>query len=153
MDVDRRAVLQAGGLVAVGGVVAACSSSSTSAESTPAASAPAATASSAASAAGSAPAGSVSLTPVADVPVGGGVILPDAAVVVTQPEAGTIKGFSAICTHQGCLVGSVVDNEIICPCHGSKFSGTDGAVITGPATQPLAPAAVAVDGGNVVLTG
>ena len=32
----------------------------------------------------------------------------DVAVVVTQPEAGTYKAFSAICTHQGCLVGSVV---------------------------------------------
>jgi Rieske Fe-S protein len=147
MDVDRRSVLQVSGLVVVGGVVAACSSgSSTSSDSTPAA--PASAAASAASGA----AGSVSLTPVADVPVGGGVILPDAAVVVTQPTAGTIKGFSAICTHQGCLVGSVVDNEIICPCHGSKFSGTDGSVITGPATQPLAAAAVAVDGANVVLT-
>jgi Rieske Fe-S protein len=153
MDVDRRAVLQTAGVIAVGGVVAACSSSTTPTESTPAASAPAAGESTAGSAAGSAPAGSVALTPVADVPVGGGVILPDAAVVVTQPAAGTIKGFSAICTHQGCLVGSVVDNEIICPCHGSKFSGSDGSVITGPATQPLAAAAIAVDAGTVVLTG
>jgi Rieske Fe-S protein len=152
MDVDRRSVLQVSGLVVVGGVVAACSSgSSASSDSTPAAPA-ASTQPSAAASAASGAAGSVSLTPVADVPVGGGVILPDAAVVVTQPTAGTIKGFSAICTHQGCLVGSVVDNEIICPCHGSKFSGTDGSVITGPATQPLAAADVAVDGANVVLT-
>ncbi|MEI6360652.1 MAG: Rieske (2Fe-2S) protein [Actinomycetes bacterium] len=149
MDVDRRSVLQVGGLVAVGGVVAACSSGSSS---TPAASsAPAASTPASAVASGSA--GSVTLTPVADVPVGGGVILPDSAVVVTQPTEGSIKAFSAICTHQGCLVGSVVDNEIICPCHGSKFSGTDGSVITGPATQPLAAAAIAVNGGNVVLTG
>lgn len=145
MNVDRRSVLQVGGLVVAGGVVAACSSSSTSDQSSSSQPGAAATASGAA--------GSVTLTPVADVPVGGGVILPDAAVVVTQPESGTVKAFSAICTHQGCLVGSVENNEIICPCHGSKFSGTDGAVINGPATAPLAPAAIKVEGGNVVLTG
>jgi Rieske Fe-S protein len=152
MDVDRRSVLQVGGLVVVGGVVAACSSGSPGGTSTPAATAanPGSAASAPATSTGGA--GGISLTPVSDVPVGGGVILPDQAVVVTQPQAGTIKGFSAICTHQGCLVGSVVDNEIICPCHGSKFSATDGSVITGPATQPLAAAPVAVDGGNVVLT-
>jgi Rieske Fe-S protein len=149
MDVDRRVVLQAGGLAVVGGVVAACSSGSSSESSSAAAPA---TGSAAPATGASVSAGSVSLTPAADVPVGGGVILPDAAVVVTQPSAGTIKGFSAICPHQGCLVGSVVDNEIICPCHGSKFSGTDGSVIQGPATQPLAEAPVAVEGGTVVLT-
>jgi len=154
MNVDRRAVLQVGGLVAVGGVVAACSSGSSSEQSSAAAPTQAGTAAaSSATAGGSAAAGSVALTPVADVPVGGGVILPDAAVVVTQPKEGDIKAFSAICTHQGCLVGSVENNEIVCPCHGSKFSATDGSVLQGPATQPLAAAPVAVSGGNVVLNG
>jgi Rieske Fe-S protein len=145
-------MLQVGGLVVVGGVVAACSSGSSGGTSTPAATPASPGSGASAPATSTGGAGGVSLTPVSDVPVGGGVILPDQAVVVTQPQAGTIKGFSAICTHQGCLVGSVVDNEIICPCHGSKFSATDGSVITGPATQPLAAAPVAVDGGNVVLT-
>jgi len=154
MNVDRRAVLQVGGLVAVGGVVAACSSGSSSEQSSAAAPTQAGTAAaSSATAGGSAAPGSVALTPVADVPVGGGVILPDAAVVVTQPKEGDIKAFSAICTHQGCLVGSVENNEIVCPCHGSKFSATDGSVLQGPATQPLAAAPVAVSGGNVVLNG
>ena len=62
-----------------------------------------------------------------------------------------MKAFSAICTHEGCLVGSVVDNEIICPCHDARFSATDGSVLQGPATEPLAESAVSVQGGNVVL--
>jgi len=49
-------------------------------------------------------------------------------------------------------VSEVVDNEIICPCHGSRFSATDGSVITGPATTPLTSAGVAVEGGSVVLS-
>jgi Rieske Fe-S protein len=147
MDVERRTVLQVSGLVAVGGLVAACGSSSTSAPAASAA-APAATAS-----AGGGGAAAGALTSTADVPVGGGVIIADPAVVVTQPAAGEFKAFSAICTHQGCVVGEVSNNEIICPCHGSRFSATDGSVINGPATQPLPAQAISVDGTNVVLAG
>jgi Rieske Fe-S protein len=89
---------------------------------------------------------------VSDIPVGGGVILADQAIVVTQPSEGDVKAFSAICTHQGCLVSEVVDNEIICPCHGSRYSAEDGAVLNGPATEPLPSAGVAVEGGSVVLS-
>ncbi|MFC6285117.1 hypothetical protein ACFP3Q_03055 [Nocardioides sp. GCM10027113] len=43
----------------------------------------------------------------ADVPEGGGAVFPDAEVVVTQPEAGSYKAFTAVCTHQGCIVAGV----------------------------------------------
>ncbi len=154
MNVERRTVLQATCLVAVGGVVASCGGSSSSASASSSA-APAATSAapvaSSAAPASSAAAGGVAA--VSDIPVGGGIILEDEAVVLTQPTAGDVKAFTAICTHQGCLVSQVVDNEIMCPCHGSKFSGSDGSVIQGPATQPLTAAGVAVDGGQVVLNG
>ena len=65
-----------------------------------------------------APAGQVTvLAAVADVPVGGGVILTDRDVVVTQPVPGTFKAFSATCTHQGCAVNEVANGTINCPCH------------------------------------
>jgi Rieske Fe-S protein len=84
----------------------------------------------------------------ADVPVGSGVIVDE--IVVTQPSAGEFKGFSAICTHQGCVVSKVADGTIDCPCHGSKFN-LDGSVANGPATKPLEPAAVTVQGDSIVL--
>ncbi len=87
----------------------------------------------------------------ADVPVGGGVVFKDAKVVVTQPAEGEFKGFSAICTHQGCPVGSVEDGAIKCPCHGSAFSIEDGSVETGPATKPLGSVAVKVKGGEITV--
>ena len=84
----------------------------------------------------------------ADVPVGSGVIVDK--IVVTQPSAGEFKGFSAICTHAGCTVNKVADGTIDCPCHGSKFN-LDGSVANGPATKPLEPAAVTVQGDSIVL--
>ena len=84
-----------------------------------------------------------------DVPVGSGVVIDD-EVVVTQPESGTFKAFTAVCTHEGCIVSGVADNVITCPCHGSQFSASDGAVEGGPAPAPLAEVDVKVVDGQVV---
>ena len=43
----------------------------------------------------------------ADIPEGGGTVFGAEEVVVTQPEAGEFKAFSAICTHQSCTVVDV----------------------------------------------
>jgi Rieske Fe-S protein len=91
--------------------------------------------------------------PVADVPVDGGKILQDAEVVVTQPSKGEFKAFSAVCTHQGCLVNEVKDGQIVCPCHGSMFSIEDGSVTGGPAPKPLPAAKVRVESGTIVVGG
>ena len=84
-----------------------------------------------------------------DIPVGGGKILASQGVVLTQPTAGTVKGFSPICTHQGCTVSTVSGGTINCPCHGSRYSITDGSVQAGPAPRSLSAVAVVVDGGAV----
>lgn len=136
----RRTVIA--GAAAVGGaaVLAACGSSDTASEAD----------------AGSSPddgGGALdgALVAAADVPVGGGVIVAAQKVVVTQPTEGEFKGFSSTCTHQGCQVSSVEDDQIVCACHGSVFSATDGGVVTGPATAPLPEVAVSVSGDQVVL--
>jgi Rieske Fe-S protein len=92
------------------------------------------------------------LAQVRDVPVGGGVILADAQVVVTQPSAGSFACFSAVCTHQGCVVSEVSGGTINCPCHGSRFSVADGSVAGGPAPRPLPPVAFTLDGDAIRRT-
>jgi Rieske Fe-S protein len=92
--------------------------------------------------------GATALAAVADVPSGGGIIKGD--LVITQPQAGTFKAFSKVCTHAGCDVNKVDGGVISCPCHGSTFSIEDGSPTGGPAQKPLPETKVKVDGKNVV---
>lgn len=141
----RRTVLAAGATVLAGGVLTACAGSDDATKpkaeggSSPSAPSPEA------SAPASAPAGGgKTLVKAADVPVGGGTVLKDQKLVVTQPTAGSFRCFTAVCTHQGCLVNKVEAGTIDCPCHGSKFQVADGAVAHGPATRPLAEQKIVV---------
>jgi Rieske Fe-S protein len=86
-----------------------------------------------------------------DIPVGGGKIFKSEKVVVTQPQQGEFKAFSAVCTHRGCTVDSISGGKIHCPCHGSAFNVTDGSVANGPAAKPLPAKTVTVQNGELKL--
>jgi len=95
------------------------------------------------------PSAAAGLASASAVPVGGCFVNADAKVVVTQPTEGDFKAFSAVCTHQGCLVESSSEGEIPCPCHASRFSLEDGSPLSGPATAALAPVEITVDGDTI----
>jgi Rieske Fe-S protein len=86
-----------------------------------------------------------------EIPVGGGKIYTAARVVVTQPARGQYNGFSAVCTHVGCIMSTVANGTIDCPCHGSEFRITNGAVVTGPAPAPLPAKQIKIVDGQVIL--
>ena len=88
----------------------------------------------------------------ATIPVGGGKVFADQKVVVTQPAAGEFKAFSAVCTHQSCVVAGVAEGTINFACHGSKFDITTGAVKNGPATSPLPEKSVTVSGDGISVS-
>lgn len=151
----RRTVLVTGGALGAAAALAACGGSSDGTDSSASSSAPASTSgapetSAAPESSSAAPAGEV-LGPVDQVAVGSGVVYDGPKVVVTQPAQGDVRGFTAVCPHQGCLVSEVTNNEILCPCHGSLFSAEDGAVLVGPATTGLAPVDVSVVDDQVIL--
>ncbi|WP_162795240.1 Rieske (2Fe-2S) protein, partial [Nonomuraea lactucae] len=87
----------------------------------------------------------------ADVPVGGGTIVDQWKIVVTQPAEGVYKAFSAICPHRGCAVGSPENDVMTCPCHGSEFAADTGKCLKGPASGPLTPYQVKVEGDGIVV--
>jgi len=133
--VSRRAAVGGLAAVAAGVTLAACSRYDSNKSAAPAS---------------SVPAGS-ELAKTADIAVGSGVIVASKGVVITHPEAGTFKAFSAICTHQGCTVNNVSGDKIICPCHNSIFSASDGSVVSGPAPRPLTSVAITVAGDAIKL--
>ena len=73
-----------------------------------------------------------------------------APVALVRTEAGVVA-HSAICTHQGCAVTEVADGGIVCACHGSVFSASDGSPQAGPATTALAERNITVRDGAVVV--
>jgi Rieske Fe-S protein len=145
---DRRCVLAAAAAGATA-VLAGCSAYGQQSSSSSSAAGGTAPAAGGGSTAGGA-AGGADLAALADIPVGGGKVITGARVVLTRPTAGTVKAFSAVCTHQGCTVNEVAGGTINCPCHGSRFKIADGSVAAGPAPSPLPSIAVAVRSGQVV---
>jgi Rieske Fe-S protein len=145
----RRGMLAGVGLVGLAGAVTACGGGSSSAgASENGVASPAATAG---AASGSAAATGQALAATSKIPVGSGTVFPGPKVVVTQPTAGEFKAFSAVCTHMGCIVNSVSNGTIDCPCHGSQYNITTGAVVAGPAPRPLPAQPITVSGGSVFL--
>lgn len=96
--------------------------------------------------------GASGIAAVSSIPDGGTIAVknPNGGTVLLTRTGEAVTGLNARCTHQGCTVapkGAVLD----CPCHGSQFQPGTGAVLNGPATEPLAKVAVTVTNGQVTL--
>ncbi|PLX98636.1 MAG: cytochrome B6 [Desulfuromonas sp.] len=71
--------------------------------------------------------------------------------VLLQPEPGRFVAMSAVCTHLGCIVKWIAeDNHFLCPCHGGKFSPA-GDVVAGPPPSALENFPVALEGDQVLV--
>ncbi|GAB3853582.1 Rieske (2Fe-2S) protein [Nocardioides maradonensis] len=146
----RRSIVALAGAGAAVPLLAACGSKGNQVAGDPnaPASTPATSAATTGTGGGNAPSGT-QLGATSAIPVGGGAVFASESVVVTQPTKGQFKCFSSICTHAGCSVaaGATLD----CPCHGSKFSITDGSVLQGPAATALPEKKITVSGGEIYL--
>ena len=151
---SRRALLAGVGVTCAAMLAGCTTHDASNGGSAPAAGGTAASAGGGAPAAGSSaatgsalPAGALAAT--SQVPDGGGKIIDGKNIVITQPQSGSFRAFTAICTHEGCIVNNVSNGTINCPCHGSKFSIKDGSVVHGPAPSPLAAIAIKVEGTSI----
>ena len=90
------------------------------------------------------------------VPVGGAASFTDPKTgdpgLVLQLGKGRFVAYDAVCPHAGCTVGySSAAKLIVCPCHGSEFDPSTGAVVSPPAPRGLSPIQVAVDANGELL--
>jgi len=67
---------------------------------------------------------------------------------------GHLYAIDDTCTHRGCSLGKgqLEGTTVTCPCHGSQFDVTSGAVIRGPATRPVRSRIVQVEGEDLLAT-
>jgi nitrite reductase/ring-hydroxylating ferredoxin subunit len=150
---SRRIVFQGLGALGVAAVLAGCGgdddSPSDGAEPTPTGSTPTPTGSGSESSEGRPSLEAGALATTAEIPVGGGVILTDVHIVITQPTKGEFVAFGSRCKHQGFDVGRVAGGTIFCLHHGSQYDAGTGVVKHGPAPTGLDPVEIEVRNGQV----
>jgi Rieske Fe-S protein len=72
----------------------------------------------------------------------------DQPIVLVNVD-GDIRGFIAVCTHEGCPLGWNENQHLIrCPCHGGAYD-TSGRVVDGPPPLPLTRLETVVSDGRV----
>ncbi|WP_290869364.1 Rieske (2Fe-2S) protein [Hamadaea sp.] len=150
---SRRTLFASAGAVGAAALLAACSAEETptSTPTTAAGGGTTPTGGTTTGSTGGTGSGGAAIAKTSDIPVGGGKIITASGVVVTQPTAGTFKAFDSMCTHQQCPLSGVANGTINCDCHFSKFSITDGSVVSPPATKALAEKTIVVDGTDIKL--
>jgi Rieske Fe-S protein len=75
------------------------------------------------------------------------------SIYVLTDDGRNYLAMSNVCTHLGCRVRWIVDDELFfCPCHNAVF-GKDGAVVTGPPPRPLDQYEVKVEDDQLYVLG
>ena len=66
---------------------------------------------------------------------------------------GQLHAFDDTCTHKACSLakGKLDGTTVTCPCHGSQFDVTSGAVLRGPAQQPVRSRLVQLEGKDLLV--
>lgn len=93
---------------------------------------------------------------VEDLPPGDAIQLTVGAnqILLYRDSEQSVHAYSAVCTHQGCIVG-VPDQEpsapFVCPCHASNFDKTTGEAVAGPAQLPLTRHSTSIEDGWLLV--
>ncbi len=68
-------------------------------------------------------------------------------------SAGSLHAFDDTCTHLQCSLadGTLEGAVVTCPCHGSQFDMTSGAVLRGPARRPERSRLVQLRGEDILV--
>lgn len=74
-------------------------------------------------------------------------------VLIYRESDETVRAYSAVCTHQGCIVGVSANaaDPFICPCHSSNFDKATGEAVAGPAQLPLTRHDTSIENGWILV--
>lgn len=77
----------------------------------------------------------------------------DGIKVNVASVGGKLHAFDDTCTHKACSLaqGKLDGATVTCPCHGSQFDVTSGAVLSGPAHRPVRSRLVQVEGDDLLV--
>ena len=77
----------------------------------------------------------------------------DETKVSVAAAGGHLYAFDDACTHMGCSLGEgkLEGITVTCPCHGSQFDVSSGAVIRGPAQRPVRSRSVQIEGDDLLI--
>ena len=77
------------------------------------------------------------------------------AKIAVANVGGAYYAFGDTCTHMACSLagGDLEETTVICPCHGSEFDVRSGAVLQGPARDPIETYEIRVKDGSVEVGG
>ena len=73
--------------------------------------------------------------------------------VAVANVGGTFYAFDDTCTHEGCSLaeGELEETILTCSCHGSQFDVTNGALLRGPAQEPVKSHEIRVEDGKLEI--
>ena len=73
--------------------------------------------------------------------------------VAVANVAGTLYAFGDTCTHLQCSLaeGDLEETTVTCRCHGSRFDVSSGAVLQGPAQEPVETYLTQVEDGTLKI--
>jgi len=67
--------------------------------------------------------------------------------IIAYQSGENIRFISSACPHLGCQINRLDKKQLVCPCHGSRFS-IDGKILEGPATRDLSQLDYTKDSAN-----
>jgi Rieske Fe-S protein len=66
-------------------------------------------------------------------------------------DSDRVVAYSMRCTHLGCRLKLSVDDQLVCPCHGSAFDPDSRAASKGPAAKPLEMLESKIEGNHLII--
>ena len=79
------------------------------------------------------------------------MLIKEREIALARLEDGSWVAFDDACTHEECPLseGDLDGDRIICFCHSATFDVRTGAVLEGPAEEPLAVYPVRIENGEL----